>query len=102
MTEKLISVTPVLINFVVTLISILATYEISKKTISENRKINDENAGKNRIIYGVESIPVSSDLTSPIEVLNQKLSSGNYTVINSHQDERNHRIYRYIIGKITP
>ena len=42
--EDLIKLAPILVNITVSLVSILATHEISKYTINTNRKLNEENA----------------------------------------------------------
>lgn len=102
MMEKLVSISPVLINFVVTLISILATYEISKKSIGENRKINEENAGKNRIIYASEEIKIDIKKEDSFKLLNEKLSTGNYAILSAVQDRDNLTYRLFFLGKIKP
>lgn len=102
MVEKLVSMSPVLINFVVTLISILATYEISKKTISENHKINEENAGKNRIIFASEEVFINTLNKDSFKALNEKLSTGNYAILNVLQDSHNSINRLFTLGKIKP
>ena len=58
--EDLIKLSPILVNIVVSLVSILATHEISKHTINANRKLNEENSkinaenvGKNRELFNI-------------------------------------------------
>lgn len=104
MLDKFVGLTPILINFTVTLISILATQEISKHTIDTNRKLNEanakinaENAGKNRTIYGVEVM--SADDKNNLKT---KLDSGNYTILNAYANPSSWGNTIVVLGRIKP
>lgn len=107
--DKMIGFAPILINFVITLISILATYEISKYTINANRKLNEENtkinaenAGKNRVIYETEQMNISQDNKMLKEKLSNMLNSGNYTILSAFVNLGNTTETRFILGKVKP
>lgn len=107
MIEKLVSVTPILVNCLVSIISIIIGALISKHTIDTNKKLNVENAkinaanaGKNRIIYGVEEIPARTYRPADYDPLNKKLSSGNYTILSVIQDSGNNSQRLFMLGKI--
>ena len=98
------TITPILINVIVSLFSILAALEISKHTINANRKLNEENikinaenAGKNRTIYGVEVM--SADDKSGLKI---KLDSGNYTILNAYANPGSFSNTVVVLGKIKP
>ena len=103
-TDKIVVLTPILINFAITLISVLATYEISKHTINTNRKLNEENAkinaenvGKNRTIYGV--VVMSADDKNNLKV---NLDSGNYTILNAYANPSAWSNTIVVLGRIKP
>jgi len=96
---------PVVINITISIVTILVAYKISKHTIDANRKINEdnlkvnaENAGKNRIIYGVEQI----ETPSGAKMLKKKLATGNYTVLNSFSNPSCWSSVIVVLGKINP
>jgi len=100
--ENLVKFSPVFINLIISLVSILATLEISKHTTNTNRKLNEdniktnaENAGKNRIIYGVEVLN-----SGDIKNIQEKLDSGNYTVLNAYANPSSWGNTIIILGKI--
>lgn len=107
--NALITATPILINFVVSLLSILATLEISKHTINSNRKLNEENikinaenAGKNRVIYATEQMDVGNNDRAIGLILNAKLGSGEYTILSAFVNLGNTSQTRYVLGRIKP
>lgn len=59
---------------------------IAAWSIITNRQIEQENAGKNRIIHSIEEIIISPESNSSLDRLNEKLNSGNYTVMNIIQN----------------
>lgn len=59
------------------------------------------NVGKNRTIYESEEITVNILEKKNFKPLNEKLSSGNYTILNVMQ-ESNPLVEHFIIGKINP
>ena len=73
----IISVITILVNLLISLRTIHTNREIQK----ENAKINAENAGKNRIIYGVEVMRENDKSNLKI-----KLESGNYTILNAYAE----------------
>ena len=96
---------PVVINILLSMATILTAYNISKHTIDANRKINEENikvnaenAGKNRIIYEVEQIETPSGK----ETLKEKLATGNYAVLNSFSNPSCWSSVIVVLGKIHP
>ena len=104
MVNFLMTITPILINVIVSLFSILATLEISKHTTDTNRKLNEENlkinaenAGKNRTIYGVEVM--SADDKNGLKI---KLDSGNYTILNAYANPSTWSNTVVVLGKIKP
>lgn len=100
--DKMIGLAPILVNLVITLITILITHEISKHTINTNRKLNEENAGKNRAIYETEQMNISPDNKTLKEKLNNMLNSGNYTILSAFVNSGNFSETRFILGKIKP
>lgn len=69
-------------------------------SVVTNRQIAKENAGKHRVIYGVEEVPVGKDDAKTLDNLNEKLSSEKYTILNTHQDIGNTKMYKYVLGRI--
>ncbi len=103
--EDLIKLSPILVNIVVSLVSILATHEISKHTINANRKLNEENSkinaenvGKNRVIYGVEEMIIDSP--NSLKQLNEKLNSESYAILAVSTNLSNFSQRTYSLGKI--
>ena len=101
--EDIIRISPILINALVSLVSIFIGYRISRYTINTNRDLNQENqrisaenAGKNRIIYEIERLASPSGMDS----IREKLGTGNYTVLNSFSDPGNWGSVIVILGKI--
>ena len=103
--EDWVRLSPIFVNILVSLASILVTNEISKRTIDanqklnqENVKINKENVGKNRVIYSVEEACV--DGLDSLKRLNEKLNSENYTIlmVSTNLGNTSQRIYS--LGKI--
>ena len=71
-------------------------------SIIANIWIAKENAGKNRVIYTIEEMPINSNPKSQ-EELNKKLSSGNYTVLTVSTPSSTVAMMRiYSLGKIKP
>lgn len=98
---------PILMNAGLSLVSIIVCYKISTHTINtnqrlneENAKINAENAGKNRIIYEIERM--ESESARQMNLIKEKLETGNYTVLNSFSDPGNFSNVIVILGKIKP
>jgi len=103
--EDLVKLSPILVNIIVSFVSILATHEISKHTINNNRKLNEENAkinavnvGKNRIIYGVEEMIIDS--SDSLKKLNEKLNSESYAILAVSTNLSNFSQRIYSLGKI--
>jgi hypothetical protein len=90
----------VIANILVTLC--VAYYQIreGRKLNAENRKTNEENAGKNRVIYSVEQMDIARDSKDFDTTLNKKLSSGDYTILAAVVDRGNTSQTRYVLGKI--
>ena len=96
---------PVLENIIVSIVSALIGYKISTHTINTNRrlneenaKINAENAGKNRIIYEIDRMGSPGQMN----LIKEKLETGNYTVLNSFSDPGNWSNVIVILGKLKP
>ena len=73
-----------------------------RKLNAENLKVNEENAGKNRIIYSVEQFDLARDSSSFDGVLNKLLNSGDYTILSAFVNPGNVSQTRYVLGKIKP
>ena len=69
-------------------------------TIIVNIRIAKYNAGKNRIIYETEEMPVHKDRKDAFKELNDKLNTQKYTVLTVYQDKSNFSISRYVLCKI--
>ena len=102
MKDMLITIAPILVNCLVSIISIIIGYLISKHTIDTNKKINIENAGKNRAIYSIEQMDIARDDRAFSELLNKMLSKGEYTILSAFVNIGNTTQTRYILGKIKP
>lgn len=94
---------PVFANIVVSIVSGYIGYRISKHTIDSNRninientKINAENVGKNRTIYEIERYASPQNNA----VINEKLSTGNWTVLGSFSDPGNWSTVIIVLGRI--
>ena len=85
---------------IIGIISVAANIGVAWWSIWTNRKIELENAGKNRTIYQIEEVKVNTGSATGFNNLNEKLNSGKYTVMNVIQDSGgcNNRIYTW--GKI--
>ena len=82
---------------IISAITIIVNGLISYNTIRINRDIQRENAGKNRIIYGVEVM--SADDKSGLKI---KLDSGNYTILNAYANPGSFSNTVVVLGKINP
>ena len=71
--------------------------QTNKDIAKENREILKENAGKNRIIYGVEVM--SADDKNNLKI---KLDSGNYTILNAYANPGSFSNTIVVLGKINP
>jgi hypothetical protein len=91
-----------ILTVIVNILAILVNIYISNKTINANRKINEENAGKNRVIYETEQMDITKDNRILKEQLKTMLNSGNYTVLTAFVDLGNTTQTRFILGKIRP
>jgi len=82
----------------------IARYQIQegRKLNAENLKINEENAGKNRVIYSTEQMNVSQDNKLANDKLKSLLNSGNYTILSAFVNSGNTTETRYVLGKIKP
>ena len=96
---------PVIAGTIVSLITVFVNYKISTRTIetnknlnSENAKISAENAGKNRIIYEIERYGSPGQMT----LIQDKLATGKYTVLNSFADPGSFANVVIVLGKIKP
>ena len=96
---------PSLIGIVTVLVNILAIIvnsHISNKTINANRQINEENAGKNRVIYAMEQKDIGTGNEALKKEFNTMLNSGHYTVLSAFVDLGCTTQTRFILGKIKP
>ena len=77
----------------------IAMYQMQegRKLNTENLKVNEENAGKNRTIYDIE-VMSSNDISN----LKIKLSSGDYTILNAFAHPSSGEKTVIVIGKIKP
>lgn len=89
-----------IVTVIVNISAILVNIYISNRTTNANRQINEENAGKNRVIYETEQMDISRDNKTLKEKLNGMLNSGNYTILTAFVDLGNTTQTRFILGKI--
>ena len=80
--------------------AIFINIRISNRTMRTNREIARENAGKNRVIYEVEEVIIGGNLEGNFKLLNEKLNSGKYTILNVSIDLGNTSQRIYSLGKI--
>jgi hypothetical protein len=73
----------IIINSLVTIG--IAYYQIQegRKLNAENLKTNEENAGKNRVIYSIKQEGLNDN---EINNLNEVLKNGNYTILTAFVD----------------
>lgn len=82
--------------------SIIANLIIASRTIAANKQIAKDNAGKNRIIYGIAIERVEEGNETSKRAINDKLNTGNYTILSSFQDIGRYTQTVYTLGKIHP
>ena len=87
-------------TIIIGIITVLANIGITAWSIKTNRQIEQENAGKNRIVYSMEEVMISPNSKSSLDKLNEKLNSGNYTVMNVIQNSSNTSQRIYTLCKI--
>ena len=75
-----------MIGAIIGILTVIANAFIAAWSIKTNRQIAQENAGKNRAIYGVERINFRDDITAHREedskLIRNKLNSGKYTILH--------------------
>ena len=73
---------------------------ISVLSIVVNFIIYKLNAGKNRVIYEIEEITVRTDIRDGFKAVNEKLNTGQYTILSTYKEigETPNRLY--CLGKI--
>ncbi len=91
-----------IVTVIVNILAILANIYISSRTINANRQINEENAGKNRVIYETDQMDISKENVVMNKKLSDMLGSGNYTILTAFVDMGNLSQTRFILGKIKP
>lgn len=82
--------------------SIIANLCIASRTISTNKEIAKENAGKNRVIYSIEEVEIDASDSKRKIGLDKKLSSGDYTILTTYTFPGNQNLRVYSLGKIKP
>lgn len=100
--QNIIGIITVCINLLIGAGAIITNIIISSRTIRANKDINRENAGKNRIIYGIEIQTITEGDTKSIKRINEMLNSGNYTILSSFQNMSNYSERVYTLGKVSP
>lgn len=97
---------PFLGGLLISIITIFVNAALSWYTINTNRKLNAENvktnaenAGKNRVIYGVEEMTVTESAES-LKKLNDKLNLENYAILAVSTNRGNFSQRIYSLGKI--
>ena len=82
----------------------IARYHIieTRKLNNENRKVNEEKAGKNRAFYDSVEVVVGAGMKESWEHLNKFLRTGDYTILSVIQDGGNSSKRIFTLGKIVP
>jgi len=93
----IISALTILVNLFIS----IHTINTNRKLNDENTKINAENAGKNRVIHEIDQIDTSKR-DPAFKDLNDKLNSGDYTILSAFVNHGNTSQTRYVLGKIKP
>jgi len=80
-------------------LSFFANILIAIFSITANIYIKHKNSGKNTVIYAMEEMSIDASRQNPLDELNVKLNSGQYTVMNIIQDVGNYTKRIYTLGK---